>query len=93
MYLRDYGKEHNPNSNEYGEDNEDDENNEKHHLGEVFKRENLPALGAATLVSYRTCRDFTLAHLSPDPHSVWCGLLFNLCVDGNLHGCAVRGAN
>jgi len=46
MYLRDYGKEHNPNAKEYEENNENDVKNP---LSEVFKRENLPALGAATL--------------------------------------------
>ena len=54
MYLRDHGIEHNP--NEGGESNDDDnssnvskQNVSKHLLSEVFKRENLPALGSATL--------------------------------------------
>mmetsp|Transcript_28562 Transcript_28562/g.60273 ORF Transcript_28562/g.60273 Transcript_28562/m.60273 type:complete len:510 (+) Transcript_28562:120-1649(+) len=50
IYLRLHGKEHNPNAGEYGDD-ECDANNEeaKHPLVEVFKKENLPALCSATL--------------------------------------------
>ena len=50
VYLRTHGQEHNPNAGEY----DDDECNSKEEeqgfpLREVFKRENLPALGSATL--------------------------------------------
>ena len=96
MYLRDYGREHNPNKGNC-EDNEDNENDEKHHFVEVFKRENLPALGAATLVSqcYPSWDLFTLWLLtcSTDPDSIWSGVLRNLCVDGNLHERVDRGAD
>jgi hypothetical protein len=50
MYLETHGREHNPNVSD------DDENDLiaekgglKHPLGDVFKRENLPALASATL--------------------------------------------
>eukprot|EP00985_Skeletonema_marinoi_P032823 scaffold39724_cov226-Skeletonema_marinoi.AAC.2 len=54
MYLRDHGVDHNPNAGEYDDDNEDSgdvskQAVSKHLLSEVFKRENLPALGSATL--------------------------------------------
>lgn len=55
MYLRDHGVDHNPNEGEYDEDVEDSNDvskpavSKKHLLSEVFKRENLPALGSATL--------------------------------------------
>jgi MHS family proline/betaine transporter-like MFS transporter len=55
MYLRDHGAEHNPNAGKYDDDevHSDDVSKQKteskHLLGEVFKRENLPALGSATL--------------------------------------------
>jgi len=100
MYLRDYGKEHNPNSNEYGEDNEDDENNEKHHLGEVFKRENLPALGAATLTPTLYGAGFYLTFVwmaiymgvlleEPIEHSFWINagaLLFGVIIPMPIAG-------
>lgn len=52
IYLKTHGKEHNPNSEHYGDDGDGCNNSqeeEKHPLREVFKRENLPALGSATL--------------------------------------------
>mmetsp|Transcript_8888 Transcript_8888/g.21584 ORF Transcript_8888/g.21584 Transcript_8888/m.21584 type:complete len:342 (-) Transcript_8888:96-1121(-) len=55
VYLRTHGREHNPNSEHYGKDDDDccgndnSREEEKHPLREVFKRENLPALGSATL--------------------------------------------
>jgi len=54
MYLRDHGVDHNPNAGEYDDDDEDSgdvskQAVSKHLLSEVFKRENLPALGSATL--------------------------------------------
>jgi MFS transporter, MHS family, proline/betaine transporter len=59
MYLREHGVEHNPNAGEYDDEEDSDDvskqKSAKHLLGEVFKRENLPALGSATLtpmVSY-----------------------------------------
>ena len=48
IYLRLHGKEHNPNAGEY-DDNDDNEEESKHPLKEVFKKENLPALLSATL--------------------------------------------
>jgi len=54
IYLRDHGVEHNPNAGEYddheeGGDVSKQKTESKHLLGEVFKRDNLPALGSATL--------------------------------------------
>ncbi|KAL3767893.1 hypothetical protein ACHAW5_010136 [Stephanodiscus triporus] len=54
MYLDAHGKEHNPNVGGRIVDNDNDESDTKkgesnHSLGEVFKRENLPALASATL--------------------------------------------
>ena len=59
MYLRQHGEEHHPNAGEYDDDDEDEDGNgifkekkqtqSKHLLSEVFRRENLPALGSATL--------------------------------------------
>ena len=55
MYLREHGVDHNPNAGEYDDDVEDSSDvskqkvSKKHLLSEVFKRENLPALGSATL--------------------------------------------
>ena len=45
IYLRYYGEEMNPHANDDG-DNDGDK--EDHHWREVFKKENLPALGSAT---------------------------------------------
>ena len=50
VYLRLHGKEHNPNAGKY--DNDGDSNaagKSTHPLAEVFRRENLPAFGSATL--------------------------------------------
>jgi len=47
MYLRDHGKEHNPNAGEYADEDDSQCNNnssKESPLSEVFKRENLPAL-------------------------------------------------
>lgn len=54
IYLRTHGKEHNPNAGEYDDEEESSQYNNatkesKHPLREVFKKENLPALGSATL--------------------------------------------
>lgn len=59
MYLRQHGEEHHPNAGEYDDDDEEEKDGNgifkekqtesKHLLSEVFRRENLPALGAATL--------------------------------------------
>jgi MHS family proline/betaine transporter-like MFS transporter len=55
IYLRDHGVDHNPNAGEYDDDDENRNNVSKqddvskHLLSEVFKKENLPALGSATL--------------------------------------------
>ena len=59
MYLRQHGEEHHPNAGEYDDDEEEEKDGNgifkekqtesKHLLSEVFRRENLPALGAATL--------------------------------------------
>jgi MHS family proline/betaine transporter-like MFS transporter len=55
IYLRDHGVDHNPNAGEYDDDDESRNNVSKqddvskHLLSEVFKKENLPALGSATL--------------------------------------------
>lgn len=49
IYLRIHGKEHNPNAGEYDDDQEGSDGKSKHLWGEVFKKENLPALGSATL--------------------------------------------
>ena len=51
IYLHTHGKEHNPNSSHYDDDNDEFLSGEevKHPLSEVFKKENLPALGSATL--------------------------------------------
>ncbi|KAL7542072.1 hypothetical protein ACHAWF_007085 [Thalassiosira exigua] len=59
-YLKLHGKEHHPNAGEYDDDDDDDAVGDgaggkdapreaKHPIGEVFKWENLPALGSATL--------------------------------------------
>ncbi len=47
MYLETHGREHNPNVDENDLGAEKVES--KHSLGDVFKRENLPALASATL--------------------------------------------
>ena len=50
IYLRLHGKEHNPNADHYDDEASHNQGEEmKHPLSEVFKRENLPALGSATL--------------------------------------------
>ena len=51
IYLRTHGKEHNPNAREYEENSQYSNafKESKHPLREVFKKENLPALGSATL--------------------------------------------
>ena len=60
MYLRQHGEEHHPNAGEYDDDDEEEEKDvngifkekqteSKHLLSEVFRRENLPALGASML--------------------------------------------
>lgn len=64
MYLRTHGVEHHPNARHYDEDDGSggvpkQQIEPNHVLREVFKRENLPALGSATLVSW-ICPDLCI---------------------------------
>ncbi len=98
MYLRQHGEEHHPNAGEYDDDDDEEEKDgngifkekqteSKHLLSEVFRRENLPALGAATLTPM-------LWGKKTKRHS--CSVIFKFFLADNLMislSCDVAGAS
>lgn len=86
VYLRKHGQEHNPNAGEYGERDGDHGTGEaKHPFGEVFKRENLPALCAATLTPMLWGAGFYTTF-------VWMAIFMEVLIDPPIeHGYWING--
>lgn len=102
IYLRLHGREHNPNVGEYGDDEGGNDSGEpKNPLSEVFKKENLPALGSATFTPmlwgagfytstfYRAflSKDFSLDDLkrASSFSRTIFRGMFSLCLDGHIY--------
>jgi len=85
IYLRDNGKEHNPNAGEYDDDDNVAFEESKNPLKEVFKRENLPALASATLTPMLWGAGFYTTF-------VWMAIFMEVLLDPPIeHGFWVNG--
>ena len=85
IYLRLHGKEHNPNADHYDDDASHNQEEAKHPLSEVFKRENLPALGSATLTPMLWGAGFYTTF-------VWMAIYMEVLIDPPIeHGFWVNG--
>lgn len=90
IYLRLYGEE--SNHIHAGEDEKEDT-----HWRDVFRKENLPALGAATFTPMVSCvclqivpysNVYLIIMLLRPTQALGCRILYNICLDGHLHGSA-----